>query len=83
MNDAHHKAKNIDLWGSLQLINISHAIPTILLYQANMKIPWVMKVKEINNPMRNHVLDGCIGEIIEWKRTQVWTHYDKNKWCNT
>jgi hypothetical protein len=38
MNDAHHKAKNIDLWGSLQLINISHTIPTISLYQANMKI---------------------------------------------
>jgi hypothetical protein len=38
MNDAHHKAKNIDLWGSLQLININHTIPAILLYQVNMKI---------------------------------------------
>lgn len=38
MNDAHHTKKNIDLWGSLQLINISHTIPTILLYQTNMKI---------------------------------------------
>jgi hypothetical protein len=38
---------------------------------------------ENKGEIQNHVHDGCIGEIIEWKRTQVWTHYDKSKWCNT
>jgi hypothetical protein len=77
------KQKIIDLWGSLQLINISHTIPTKLLYQANMKINMGYESKGEKNPMQNHVHDGCIGEIIEWKRTQVRTHYDKSKWCNT
>jgi hypothetical protein len=77
------KQKIIDLWGSLQLNNISHIIPIKLLYKAKMKINMGYESKGKKYPMQNHVHDGYIGERIEWKRTQVWTHYDKSKWCNT